>query len=164
MNRRHVEGCLWVLSFAVLLWGWARWERADVAPASGPVYSVGGVPGPPARPPSSQLAASARRIAERNPFRLDRAPAPIGFSAPPGMSPMASMPPAPTSYRPPLAIGGIVGPPWEALLEGVPGEERGVVVRTGSTLGELKVRSVSRDLVVIQGQDTTWRLSVKKAW
>jgi hypothetical protein len=77
---------------------------------------------------------------------------------------MASMPPAPTSYRPPLAIGGIVGPPWEALLEGVPGEERGVVVRTGSTLGELKVRSVSRDLVVIQGQDTTWRLSVKKAW
>lgn len=163
MNRRHTEALIWVLTCAVLLWGWTRWERADLVPGAGSARPVPAAPGVRARTPAALLAASARRIAEHNPFRLDRAPAPLGFAAPPGMG-LPSAPPPPPPYRPALAVGGIVGPPWEALLEGVPGAERGVVVRSGSTLGELKVRSVSRDLVVIQGPDTTWRLSVKKAW
>ena len=78
------------------------------------------------------------------------------------------MPVRPT--KPVLVLRGVVGGPgaqrWEAVLDGVPGRERGVVVRAGDVLGgaagagALRVRQVDAGGVVITGMDTTWRLNV----
>ncbi|MDB4878547.1 MAG: hypothetical protein JWM41_4993 [Gemmatimonadetes bacterium] len=62
-----------------------------------------------------------------------------------------------------MTLKAIVGgPPWEAIVDGIPGQPPGTVVRSGSTLDKLAVRSVTRDSVVIQGPDTTWVLSFRR--
>jgi hypothetical protein len=61
-------------------------------------------------------------------------------------------------------VTGIFGPPWQAVVEGIPGREGGVVVREGEVLGELRVRSIKRDTVVVVGFDTTWALAVRRPW
>jgi hypothetical protein len=64
-----------------------------------------------------------------------------------------------------LVLAGTVGgPPWAALVEGIPGREGAVLVRAGDVLGTLTVRTVKRDTVTIQARDTVWRLSLKKPW
>jgi hypothetical protein len=60
--------------------------------------------------------------------------------------------------------GIIGGPPWSAILEGIPGREGSVVLRRGDTIAALRVRAVRRDTVVVEGADTTWRLTVKRTW
>ena len=58
-----------------------------------------------------------------------------------------------------------MGPPWQALLEGVPGREgTAVVVRRGDVLGDLRIRDVTGTTVTVVGPDTTWRLTVRKGW
>jgi hypothetical protein len=115
--------------------------------------------------PAARLAAAARDVMGGNPFRLDRAPAPIGFAQPtagPYAAPPSYEPPPPP--RPQLAVSGIMGPPWQAVLEGVPGREGGVLVRKGDVLGELRIRDVTQTVVVVSAPDTTWRLSVRRPW
>jgi hypothetical protein len=87
----------------------------------------------------------------------------VAFAAHPelGMMPGAP-PPPPPPQRPPLAVSGIVGPPWVALLDGVPGRDAPVLVRAGDRVGELRVTQVRRDGVVVVGMDTTWWLSLKR--
>lgn len=100
-------------------------------------------------------------LVDADPFRTSRHPSPIAYhtdveGAPPS-------PPRPP--RPGLSVSGIIGgPPWSAVLEGLPGHEGGTVVHPGDTLGGLRIRSVRRDTVVISGVDTTWRLIVRRAW
>jgi hypothetical protein len=36
------------------------------------------------------------------------------------------------------------------------------VVRAGDRVEDLRIRSISAELVVVQGQDTTWRLQIKR--
>ncbi|HEY0025322.1 MAG TPA: hypothetical protein VGB24_20710 [Longimicrobium sp.] len=169
MTRRRWERVLWAAALAVALGGWLRWR--DAVPRVRPVPAgVAGAPGDPPRPAPGRLAAAARSVAAANPFRLDRVPAPVGYSRPlAGPMGMGTMPPPPTYTPPPpprpaLAVTGIVGPPWQALLEGVPGREGAVAVRAGTVLGDLRVRSVTRDRVVVAGADTSWTLSVRKPW
>jgi hypothetical protein len=74
-------------------------------------------------------------------------------------------PPEPKAPRPTLVLRGIIGgPPWSAILEGIPGRQGSVVLRRGDTVAALVVRAVRRDTVVIEGADTTWRLTVKRSW
>jgi hypothetical protein len=166
MNRRRMEAMLWVLALAVLLLGWQRWRGAEPA-AAAPPSALAATPPEPRRIANERLAAAARSVVGGNPFRLDRAPAPIGFNQPapgmmPGGMPVYEPPPPP---RPQLAVTGIVGPPWQALLEGVPGREGGAVaVKRGDVLGELRIRDVTRTTVVVSAPDTTWRLTVRRAW
>jgi hypothetical protein len=164
VNARRLDRLLWIAAGLFLLWGWARWAQVESPAGLDALLPVPAAPSLPPRPTPARLGEAAERTAARNPFRLDRRPAPVGFGAQAAYETGMAPPAPPPAFRPPLAVGGIVGPPWEAVLEGVPGREGGVVVRSGSTLGELRVRSVSRDLVVVQGPDTTWRLSIKKAW
>ncbi|HEU4557817.1 MAG TPA: hypothetical protein VFS20_08200, partial [Longimicrobium sp.] len=111
---------------------------------------------------------AASSVARGDPFRLDRRPAPVAFSARPdamgGVPGMMQPPPPPPPPRPQLAVSGIVGPPWTALLEGVPGRDGPVLVRGGERLGELQVRQVGPNGVVVVGMDTIWRLTIRKAW
>lgn len=100
-------------------------------------------------------------LAEIDPFRAARHPSPIPYQP----NQEGAPPPPPRAPRPALSLSGIIGgPPWAAVLEGVPGQQGSVVVHPGDTLGGLRVRVVKRDSVVITGVDTTWRLIVRRAW
>jgi hypothetical protein len=73
---------------------------------------------------------------------------------------MTSAPPKPT-----LLLAGIVwGRQPLAVLEGVPGTSEPRVVVEGDTAGGLRVRSVTRDRVVVTGFDTVWTLQLKARW
>lgn len=113
-----------------------------------------------ASPTASALAVLAASIAARDPFRLDRRPPAVAF----GAQPIAPTALADPSRRPRLLLTGTFGPPWQAVLEGIPGREGSVVARVGDVFGELRVRSIRRDTVVVQGADTTWKLTVRRVW
>ena len=99
----------------------------------------------------------ARFVIENDLFRLANAPADVRYTlATEGMPGVQQ----PSGVRPQLVVKAVIGgPPWQAMLEGVPGSGP-VVVRTGQVLGALTVRSVGRDTVVVQGPDTTWKLTL----
>jgi hypothetical protein len=165
-----LEALLWMLALAFTVLGVSRWRRAEPA-AQAPPGALGAAPPEPRRIPRARLAEAGRSVAGGNPFRLDRAPAPLGFSQPgPGMTMPGMMPGMPPPYTPPppprpqLFVSGIVGPPWQALLEGVPGREGAVVVKRGDVLGDLRVRDITESVVVVASPDTTWRLTVRNPW
>ena len=69
---------------------------------------------------------------------------------------------APSQPKPRLSLNGLVGgPPWEAIVEGLPGHEGSYVVRAGDSVGGLKIRSVRHDGATIRGMDTTWVLKLE---
>ena len=102
-------------------------------------------------------------VIEQDPFRLARHPSPIAYR--PELEGVVPPPPPPKPPHPVLTLSGILGgPPWEALLEGVPGHDASTLVHAGDVLGALKVQRITADSVVIVGEDTTWRLGVKRSW
>jgi hypothetical protein len=162
VTRRWAERVLWALAVVAIVLAWARWRQPLPEPAPESVARAA-APAPAPALPASRLSAAVSAVAAGNPFRLDRTPAPIGFTPDPAPTmPQHHAPSAPP--RPPLTVTGIVGPPWEALLSGVPGRDGAVVVKAGDVLGDLRVRSVGRETVVVQAPDTTWRLSVQRTW
>jgi len=105
-----------------------------------------------------------RTVVAVNPFRLDRSPAPLRFRpgasiAAPGLVPSPSM-----VTRPVLLLRAIAGPPWEAVVEGIPGRNEPVVLREGDRMGDLLIRAIGRDTVVVSGMDTTWYLTLSQSW
>jgi hypothetical protein len=81
-----------------------------------------------------------------------------------GATPLSSPNPAAMArpVRPPLLLRGITGgPPWQVVLEGVPGRSGHLVLRSGDEIAGLKIRAVVHDTVIIRGPDTTWRLTMK---
>lgn len=163
-----MEALLWILTLAVLVLGWSRWRRAEPA-AQAPPSALAATPPEPRRVPRNRLQAAGQSVVGGNPFRLDRVPAPLGFNQPVGgmMPEMMGAPPAfepPPPERPQLFVSGIIGPPWQAMLEGVPGREGAVVVRHGDVLGDLRVREITQTVVVVASPDTTWRLPIRRPW
>lgn len=105
----------------------------------------------------------AQRIAGADPFRLDRRPAAVAFRANSGT--VAGAAPTPTPAKPTLSLGGIVGgPPWTAVVDGVPGRTSSTLVHPGDTVGGLHIRSVTPRSVNIVGLDTVWHLALKRPW
>jgi hypothetical protein len=105
-------------------------------------------------------------LVERDPFRLDRRPSSVPYAP---MLMDGALPPVVRPPKPTLVVTGIVGgPPWEALVDGIPGRAATVLVRRGDTFGDsasrMIVKRIAADTVVITGMDTTWRLTVRKAW
>jgi hypothetical protein len=158
------EAALWALAAGALAVGvsgarWAPPASPVAAPARPSVRETAGVDPAP-------LARARERVVARDVFRIVRHASPVAFvaSAPEGsaMPMMPTRPPAPM-----LVLRGIVGgPPWEAVIDGVPGRHGAVVVRAGDVLGgtsELRVRRVGADGVTITGRDSTWRLKVGDA-
>jgi hypothetical protein len=103
-----------------------------------------------------------RRAIARTPFRASRSPAAVAYDPDRGLVEAEEAPQIP---KPRLALAGIV---WEpepaAVIEGLPGTDGGTVVRRGEMVGDLRVKRIERDRVVITGRDTTWNLSVKEPW
>lgn len=62
-----------------------------------------------------------------------------------------------------LHLSGVSGgPPWRAIMSGVPGRDGGVVVNPGDTVGGIKVRSIRRDTVIVQTKDSTMTFVLRR--
>jgi hypothetical protein len=116
-----------------------------------------------ASPSEDSLAEAEEMIASNDPFLLSNTaptvrydPESDGVNAANGN--VALPPPRPT-----LVLKAIVGgPPWRAVIDGIPGQPAGVIVEQGNTFDRLVVRVVTRDSVVVRGADTSWVLSFRK--
>lgn len=152
---------MWVIAVTALLLAAVEWRSGRLQPvAATPV--VVPAPASPRSLPADSLARSASYIAENDPFRTSRQPPSIPYS--PSLEGLAPAPLA-RAPRPNLILRGIVGgPPWSAIIEGVPGRTGAALLRRGDSLGDLVVRLVTRDTVIIKGADTTWRLTVRRTW
>lgn len=130
------------------------------------VFAVVSIDGAPTiNRPEPPLDTSGHRVAGSivagNVFRVGRGPALVAFSLQTlDAKPVAAGP----VHRPALFVRGIVGPPWQALVEGMPGRNVAVVVKSGDQFGDLRIQSIRRDTVVVRGADTTWRLTVARTW
>jgi hypothetical protein len=159
---RMMELMLWTLAAATLAGTALHWLAAGSAP---------GPDDPPLRPPaplvapreSGSVASVADGIVATNPFRLDRRPADPPFAGDDAMTTEWSTEEVEPDFLA-LAVAAIIGPPWEAVLEGVPGREHGVVVRPGDVLGDLVVRSVGPNTVWIESDRDSWHLELKRPW
>jgi hypothetical protein len=111
----------------------------------------------------SALVNAEEAIASNDLFRLANAPAAVRFdvAGEPGVDIVGVSQPA--AIRPTMTLKAIVGgPPWQAVVDGLPGQPANTLVRTGATYDKLVARQVTRDSVVIQGPDTTWVLSFRR--
>jgi hypothetical protein len=108
---------------------------------------------------SVELAAAADSVRDRDPFRWERQPASVRFNPwEPAAPRIAAVPTAPS--KPVLSLVGIVGgPPWTALLEGVPERAAGVLLRLGEQTGGIRLEEVRGDTARFSGFDTTWVLT-----
>ena len=165
MTRRRVEVAMWIAAVVLATMAGARTRSVASAVSKSASQARGDetASSPPSilRSPAAVLVAASEAIVARDPFRLERKPSDVAYS--PAVE--STAPPPPRPPRPALAVVGIVGgPPWEALVEGIPGRQSSVLVRRGDTVSGLRVRSITKDIVRISGMDTTWALSVRRAW
>lgn len=101
-------------------------------------------------------------IISNDPFRLTNAPALVRYD-PKAESAAPTTAVAAPPIRPVMTLKAIVGgPPWQAIVDGLPGQPPGTVVRAGNAFDRLVARAVTRDSVVLQGPDTTWVLSFRR--
>jgi hypothetical protein len=162
--RQMAPASLWLLSFALggaAFRGGAMSLRTDPAP----IATVGAGPGVPALPDRELLQQHADSLRQRNPFRLERAPTSQPYGAPEvaEVSPVTIE--SEVQQRPAPSVGGIVGgPPWKALIEGLPGQEAGVLLAVGEEWNGFRVEWVRRDSVMLVTPDTTLILALKQAW
>lgn len=102
------------------------------------------------------LDAQEQRLRTRNPFGFASVPE---ATQPPQFG-MPVPPVAPHMMPPQVALQGVAGPPWTAVLSGLPGRPNQTVVMVGDTVGSARIRAIRRDTVVVQLGDSTVRLSL----
>lgn len=158
MKGPRVEFALWVLATVAVVIAFWRWDHGRLASAS-PRISVPAVEQNVARAGPAALTRAARTVTRRNPFRIDRRPSAVPFSSEPQPAVVSS----PSVGFTPVLVG-IVGPPYQAILSGIPGRNGEIVLRQGDTLASLHVRRLTADSMILVAPDTIWRLSVRRAW
>jgi type II secretory pathway component PulC len=161
-QARAITSAIWIAAITVGLVAVSEWLSESAESGANAHQQVRTVL-PFTLPSLAKMKKDATLIVERDVFRLERHPARIPFHRDMlGTPPVA---PAANAPRPQLIVAGIIGgPPWEALLNGLPGREGTVLVRAGQILDGLRIRSINRDSVVVQGVDTTWRLAMRSPW
>jgi hypothetical protein len=145
------------LSALLAIVAFQRTRARRLAPrvATPVVLSVAQMPAP---LDTASLDDAESEIIESDPFRLSNTPSQVRYQA------LALPAPPPTSPRPTLVLRGIVGgPPWSAVLDGLPGQPNNTVVGEGAVYGALRIRKISRDEVVVLASDTALHLSLKGA-
>lgn len=112
------------------------------------------------------LEADAARAVAHDPFRLDRRPTDIAFGvATPAFSPSEPAAALATPSLSGINLKGVIGgPPWQAVLGGVPGRESDIVVRAGDTLTGFRVERISPQAVVLAAPDSSITLTPSQAW
>ncbi|MBV9107952.1 MAG: hypothetical protein JO306_00920 [Gemmatimonadetes bacterium] len=164
MSRRGMEAALWALALVLSLTAWMRVRHAVPAVGASVPDAALAAPAPVGRVPVTVLASAAAAARDGDVFRLDRAAPPVRFAATPGAVVPAGPPAPPPQPHAMLVLAGVIGPPWQALIEGIPGHAGAVVLRQGEKIEDLRVISITRDRAVVQGADTTWRLTLKRNW
>ena len=95
-------------------------------------------------------------IVDGNLFRRDRSEAEEVVQT-------ASSLPKPVVQRPRIELRGLMGgPPWEVLLDGMPGHPSSVLMRVGQTIAGITVAAVKSGTVVLTGADTIWHLTLRR--
>jgi hypothetical protein len=103
--------------------------------------------------------AAAETTIANDPFRLSNSPPDINAAS---GGPKVVAPPR--AARPLLVLKAITGgPPWQAIVAGIPGQSGDAIVASGAALGALTVQTITRDTVIIRSSDTTWILSLKRS-
>lgn len=162
MKTYLVERCAWAVTVAAAVSAAHSWYAIS-RPAEAPAPAIWPVAQPTAPIAADSLAVLTARIVDSDVFRLDRKPADAAYGATPDSTAnRAAMTAA--APRPPLVLVGIVGPPWRALLDGVPGHDGSMVLHAGQSVAGLRVRDVTATAATISGADTTWHLTVKRTW
>jgi hypothetical protein len=155
MNARLEVACLF-LSVLLILNGVQRSRSIIGGDSMGPMGTRIGVVKGPTIADADSLDDAVATIVANNPFRLSNKPANARFlSTMPGVAPSAPM-------RPQFMLRAIIGgPPWSAIVEGIPGQTGGTVVTAGLAFDNVRIRAITRDTVVVQAPDTTWKLTLK---
>jgi hypothetical protein len=159
MSGRATERAMRLASVALAVVAMLRWREGSAAlhtdaSPSATRKSPGIVAPSPLSPDRARQAVET--IIDGDLFRRDRhaAEAPLAAVVPP----IVSSPP-----KPRLVLRGLVGgPPWDAVLDGIPGRNGPVLVRVGDTLAGLVVRRMRHDTLVVHGADTTWKLTMAR--
>lgn len=159
MNSRTIERSLFATTLVLGLAAAARWHAGGAALAPAPVVV------PQARASAQAPSDSALEEAEaltvtNDPFRLSNTPPEVRYD-PVNEAALAARGGAfvPPPVRPQFVLRAIVGgPPWHAVVDGIPGQPAGTLVRPGAQFDKITVRSVTRDSVIVRGPDTTWVL------
>lgn len=155
--KHYLERSLWVGTFAVLCATVAS-NRSKAAMNDDLRVSLAHTDPDITMFDEDTLTAAAERTAQSDPFRADRHPASVPFSMTPAGIPAPLIP-----AGPPLRIalrGTIGGPPWRAILSGIPGHEGTVLLSPGDSLGGILVRRVTRDSAIIRLKDSTWAVAI----
>lgn len=93
-------------------------------------------------------------------FRLDRRPAALAFE--PGRA-LLLLDRQVSPPKPALRLVGLVeGTRPQALIEGLPGAERGRALAWGESLGGLRVAEIRGGQVRVIGMDTVWVLTLRR--
>jgi hypothetical protein len=160
--HRQLLGAAWALAAVSMVASIGAWSTAVprvAPPAAADLTSAGR----PARPDTNGLAAAAAATRRRDPFRLERRPTSVRYD--PWAPLVPAGPAAPAPSRPALALVGLLGgPPWHALVEGIPGREGGVLMQLGEEVNGIRFRALRGDTVLVSGLDTTWTLTPRRAW
>jgi hypothetical protein len=155
MKPRMLERLLWTITLtaAVMTIGQLLFRSRPSLFGATPLPSMTGV----RMYDAAQLKEAADTVAATNPFRLDRRPASPVPDAPPMASPTPQLPQLQLELN---GVGG--GPPWYAIVSGIPGRDGGVVVRAGDTLGGISIRSIKRDTLIVQTRESTMTFILKR--
>lgn len=164
MNPRQQLLLAWLASAALTAGAVSAWWRAVPSidqPVRGPAPGLAGGAAP---FDSSQVADAARRTRDDDPFRIARRPSAVAYrpdwQAAAEPSSVPNGPPKPTL----VLVGLIGGPPWNALIEGLPGREQGVMLGLGEEVAGIRLRRIAGDNVILSGLDTTWVLTPRRTW
>lgn len=156
MSANGIERMLWTVS--VMCAAGICWTWVNPVPNSLPenVTSFATADYPAIFDPDA-LSRAATDVVDGDLFRPER-------SAPPAAPPAPSAPAAASPPRPRLVLRGVIGgPPWDAIIDGLPGRPAGTVVRDGESVGGFAIRVYSRDTVRVRGADTAWTLILGRA-
>ena len=155
MSLRFDASCL-LLSAALAAFGLQRVRAMrEHELASTPFQPVATAPVPEVTDADS-LDDAAATIVANDPFRLSNRPPSVRFAATNTVvAPVVQL-------RPQLAVRAIIGgPPWSAIVEGIPGQAGATFVTPGAAFDVVRIRSITRETVVVQAPDTTWTLTMK---
>lgn len=163
MNRRSWERMTWAATVIVLLLSvrqTIRDGRHGIHDGSSGRRMTQGDTGVPTLVmfDGDALDSAADRIAAHDPFRLERKPAAVAYNPMPTGIAAPVAPPAPAIRI--VLQGTIGGPPWHAIISGVPGHAGTIVVSSGDTLGGVTIRRVKRDSVTVRVKDSTWTVGM----
>jgi hypothetical protein len=149
-----------LLGGSLVVVGTKRWRSALPNVSHGLVTIAPSTPSVDSRVDDS-LATAEDLIVSNDPFRIANAPSSARYdAAKDGVHPIGSTPL--NLVRPSFVLRAIVGgPPWQAVIDGIPGQPAGTVVRTGNAFDQLTVSAITRDSVIIKGPDTAWTLSFR---